>query len=434
VFLLATSSFLSSTITQSVIKITSLPDNSTDAFVAASGTPVGLGIDGLVAEITTATQVGIATPQHRRIPAPEPICASPLCDYPVFSTLGVCAEVRNVTRHLSFAAPDTTDSGELYDMFRPQWLNGSAVPAAVIDPKSQRNASLPTGAYLVGGPEFFNMNISVASHASTTTWDRGWLFRNSSASTVSFGDQPDLLQAGIINFFVIWRNTAVDGHDGKHRSQHSLDRAFQASEVLLHFCVKTLKVAVSQGNSTTETLAVETNVKMINGTRSWRYPLPSAIHNISVPRIPGIGSDAPEIPASLTNVTDSDVVGALRNLAALLISPPTVSDNGTIASTNLTILKTSQVEPAEFVIGEGLFMSMFHYLRRTLKGTFGGDKRMEIGGKTLCSETFGTSFWSSSSETLDAEFDMLEKGGPIPMWTGMVQNITRNIADSLTNA
>ncbi|EON98309.1 hypothetical protein UCRPA7_6185 [Phaeoacremonium minimum UCRPA7] len=107
-----------------------------------------------------------------------------------------------------------------------------------------RNASLSNGAYLLGGPKTYNLNISFP-------YTSGYV--NSSDprdKTLSFIEQPDLLKAALADFFVIYTND----------TSGPVAAPFRAVEVLMHFCVNTYAAAVREGVSQTTRLASGTNV------------------------------------------------------------------------------------------------------------------------------------------------------------------------------
>ena len=175
-----------------------------------------------------AVQQGIYSPISEPLSAITPTCSSGKCRWDSFQSLGICVDMNDVTDYLHVSsAIDATG-------FK---LN---LPA-----ESQvRNASLSNGAYLLGGPKTYNLNISFP-------YTSGYV--NSSDprdKTLSFIEQPDLLKAALADFFVIYTND----------TSGPVAAPFRAVEVLMHFCVNTYAAAVREGVSQTTRLASGTNV------------------------------------------------------------------------------------------------------------------------------------------------------------------------------
>ncbi|KAM7213703.1 Protein of unknown function (DUF3176) domain containing protein [Rhypophila decipiens] len=195
-------------------------------------------------ELTTAVQHGLATPYYKTIAPTPPTCESGNCEFPKVTTLAVCSEIRNVTNRLSFAPSDVIKPFKITDSLN-QHTEGF--------PSFARNATLPIGAYLTGGQNYFNLNISF----STTTESLGhnttsWTQRQSMSPTLSFKDRPDLLRRGIVNFFVIWYNEFYLSWrpDTIHTAitLDNPDAGFRASEILLYLCLKEMSASVKGGN------------------------------------------------------------------------------------------------------------------------------------------------------------------------------------------
>ncbi|KAK4211860.1 hypothetical protein QBC37DRAFT_319312 [Rhypophila decipiens] len=187
-------------------------------------------------ELTTAVQHGLATPYYKTVAPTPPTCESGNCEFPNLTTLAVCSEIRNVTHRLSFAALDVLRPFEVTDSLNQ--------PTQMFPTSFTRNATLPTGSYLTGGPRHFNLNISFSTtsellgHTPTS-----WTHRQSMSPTLSFEDREDSLRWGIAKFSVIW-------YSGEYMlwPDYNPRAGFRASEILLYFCLKEMSASVKGGN------------------------------------------------------------------------------------------------------------------------------------------------------------------------------------------
>ena len=108
-----------------------------------------------------------------------------------------------------------------------------------------RNASLSNGAYLLGGPNTYNLNISFP-YESAADKDSS----DPRGRTLSYIEQPDLLDTAFADFFIIYTND----------TQGPVAVPFRAVEVLMHFCVNTYSISVIGGVAETTQLASDTNI------------------------------------------------------------------------------------------------------------------------------------------------------------------------------
>ncbi|KAM7222890.1 Protein of unknown function (DUF3176) domain containing protein [Rhypophila decipiens] len=176
------------------------------------------------------------------LPPIPPQCSTPSCQFPLFSSLAVCVDTADISHRLSITKPST---------------------ATALSTTSLRNASLPNGAYLLGSTGTCNLNISSPLSAVPGTSSHG---RRQAAmadiltenATIAFTDQPDKLSAGIANFFFIYTNQSSRGNSARDE-----EAAFSAVEVLVHFCVNTYNISVTQGVPQTELVNSSTSVAQI---------------------------------------------------------------------------------------------------------------------------------------------------------------------------
>ncbi|KAH8682342.1 hypothetical protein BX600DRAFT_40969 [Xylariales sp. PMI_506] len=177
-------------------------------------------------------QQGIYNPTEEPYPYLTPRCCSSRCDWPDFSSLGVCALVNDISQSLQIEDMDPSIASQ--DL--------SEVGLAV------QNASLPNGAFLLGSNPGYFLNISSPSHH---------MRRGMRPSTLSFHGRS-LLETAIFNFFMIYVNQTEHDNGGKPQ--------FAAVEALLHFCVSTYHVQVSDGIDKTVLEKNYTEVLDTNGT------------------------------------------------------------------------------------------------------------------------------------------------------------------------
>ncbi|KAM7202375.1 Protein of unknown function (DUF3176) domain containing protein, partial [Rhypophila sp. PSN 637] len=170
------------------------------------------------------------------LPPIAPQCSTPSCQFPLFSSLAVCVDKADISHRLSIIKPSTTSSNSK---------------------TSLRNASLPNGAYLLGSTGTCNLNISSPSSAVPGTSSHGRRQADilTENATIAFIDQPDKLSAAIANFFFIYTNQSSRGSSAQDE-----EAAFSAVEVLVHFCVDTYNISVTQGVPKTELVNSSTSV------------------------------------------------------------------------------------------------------------------------------------------------------------------------------
>ncbi len=111
-----------------------------------------------------------------------------------------------------------------------------------------RNASLPNGVFLIGGADSYNLNMSSAPGIDNL-------------GTLAFAEEPDVLSpAKLASFFIVYTHQT---------SQEELEpSAFRAMEVMLHFCVNTYEVSVTQGIATTTQLSLEPGVAQPSSSKA----------------------------------------------------------------------------------------------------------------------------------------------------------------------
>lgn len=173
-------------------------------------------------------QQGIYSPISEPLSAITPACSSGRCLWDDFQSLAVCVDMNDVTDYLHVSS-----------MIDAAGFNLN-LPAE----SRVRNASLSNGAYLLGGPNTYNLNISFPySSANGTSSDPR-------DKTLSFIEQPDLLEAALADFVVIYTNDTTG----------PVAAPFRAVEVLMHFCVNTYAATVREGVAQTTRLASDTNI------------------------------------------------------------------------------------------------------------------------------------------------------------------------------
>ncbi|CAM1506555.1 Fc.00g061960.m01.CDS01 [Cosmosporella sp. VM-42] len=387
IFVIMISGFLTSALTQAAISIGTLPCealgkecNPDDPPIVPSSGVLPDILKSYLPEIKVATQIGITTPPDQEIPFVEPTCNTGDCDFPRFNTVGVCAATHNVTHLLEVSEVDKAAWREIIQSLDPflygESHNKSLGHTVVL------NASLPNGVYLAGGTKLPNINVSVSADAYRSgEFGEAWTF---APKTLTFNDEKDRLGSAVLNFFIIWINKSYfprgeleEGHPKDPRTAH----AFRAAEVLLHFCVKTYDVSVRSGHTTTELVRTETTVQTTNGT-------------LSFPKV-----------------------------------------NETVPT--LVILKAQKDQPSSFGVLRGDFELLFFYLRRVIKGIF-VDEFDDVHGETITSDAFGSAFLSVDN-SFQGNWDD-EETAPISIpdrdsvYGDMIGNISRNLADSWTNA
>jgi len=393
--LITATSLLTSTMTQSAITIGWQPINSTDdqqAWVATGPNPLYVGNEVMSTSAMHAIQLGILTPPEEQVDPLNAICGTGHCDFPTVKTLGVCAQTSNVTSHLSFADSTVTSYAELKDFVRMEPLEVFEGMGPGVLSQPIRNASLPTGPYLVGAKHLFSLNMSTPSHLTPDLrWNPTWMPQN---ATLSFGNS-DLLGSAISNFFVIWLNQGYFYPNGTNSStmpavnppsRENVDQAFRATEVLLHYCVQTYNVTVREGHTTTVLVDNKTFVESIDTTTQ----------------------RGGEVDGSVTlrpsaNITANDTANDILPFRAM-------------ADT---------------------FSIFDRHFRPLFAGTFCFDYYRGSGncvrGLTPGSEAVGHAFWtrtlkreplSSQGPTISELDDLAGKA---------IENMSRNVADSLTN-
>lgn len=164
----------------------------------------------------------IWTPLNETYPRLAPTCSTGNCKFPPFSSLAVCAAMNDVTDLLN-----VTSLGP--------YPNGSSFPMT--------KATLPNGVFLeVGDSEWGTLNMSIPTNYES--------FTDAPNVSLSFGNRPDLLRAGLVNIAVIYGNETLitDAH------------MYRAVEILFHLCVESYDVQTVNGTASTNRTAVVTDV------------------------------------------------------------------------------------------------------------------------------------------------------------------------------
>jgi len=382
-------------VTQSAITTTML---STDTAVV-DASPYSLSIPPESSQLRAATQFGLAAPHYEEIDPVPPVCRTGNCQFPRFTTLAICYRVINVTDRLSFDSSgfmDKEQSGrELGPL--PSFDSWSHDVSSQFDGDSwnySRKASLQTGGQLIGGPRYFSMSISYStvSDSFSRMPPSRWNHRGMFSPTLTLGNNPKLLESGILNFYVIWLNQAyfeiIPTPNNINRSKtlptlsdQYFDQSFRAVEVLLHFCVKRVNTKVSNGSPKTDMLD-------IRGT--------SQLFRVQ------------DGQAKIYNMTTDD-----------------------------------KIAPETFSVDEDSFTSLFYYLRGKIRGTFSFwlNPFWTVRGQTPSSEIFGDALWSNDMNGgLNGSGSLGQEPGGY--WSITEQDVSQdskirrkvqNIADSLTN-
>ncbi|KAH8899409.1 hypothetical protein GQ53DRAFT_836453 [Thozetella sp. PMI_491] len=182
---------------------------------------------------------------HADTPFPHssPTCSSGECRWERVSSLAVCVSTADVSDKLSVSDEmKTTELG----------ADRSANRGIVV-----RNASLPNGVFLIGGPNSYSLNIS---SAPSWTRDPDSLLQES----IAFTNESHLDSSALANFFVVY---AEEGTGGVPEP-----RTFRAMEIILHFCVNTYEVGVSRGIATTA--LVDTTTEVISNPQDEAHVVP----------------------------------------------------------------------------------------------------------------------------------------------------------------
>ncbi|CAK7217112.1 hypothetical protein SEUCBS140593_003095 [Sporothrix eucalyptigena] len=153
----------------------------------------------------------------------EPECSTAECSFPSFPTIGMCAKIANATSLLNVTV---LSNASLSDM--TGWGDGTNVDTRMV----AYNITAPQVGAWVTIPVAYTMNFFALNES------------------FYFRDNRDLRYTTLYDSLIIYSN-------GPNISYPNNDMTvvpnFQAAEVILHLCVKTLDVKVSKGKAVTTT-------------------------------------------------------------------------------------------------------------------------------------------------------------------------------------
>ncbi|OAA59656.1 hypothetical protein SPI_05854 [Niveomyces insectorum RCEF 264] len=150
-----------------------------------------------------------------------PDCSTAECTFPPFPTVGICAKVANATDLLNVTVLPNAGFND-----STGWGDEASVGVSV----TAFNVTAPQPGAWITTPVGYTMNMFSLN------------------DSFLFSDDRDLMYTSLHDFLVIYSNgpnISYPNHDG------SVVPNFQAAEVILHVCVKTLQVRVSGGEATT---------------------------------------------------------------------------------------------------------------------------------------------------------------------------------------
>lgn len=185
-------------------------------------------------------------------PEAQPHCSGANCTWPVFSSLGVCATLSNITEHLR--VEDTRDE------FRNDAMNVSLPlkngTAYLIENVDESSTSLQPIVNMTS-PETLDFMAQIdVTEMTTEELEDGSIIADAykwPPERESLGDwgNSDLLKATFSQFFFIYANNNASPDSGER---------YRAAELLWHFCVYDYEVSVESGKHNTKTINVETRV------------------------------------------------------------------------------------------------------------------------------------------------------------------------------
>jgi hypothetical protein len=193
-------------------------------------------VDGKLAfdmNLQSARLQAIFAPTHKKwSPESAPACSTANCTWPLLTSLGVCATMRNVTDHLEKTLDDQGSSGTIWNISLSDVISFSV------------------------GDKHPGMLMNDPPFVISTSMDRKFLgFDNESDADIMATTMSDV-------FFVHRTPTDAEfGGDSLDLYYYS-DYEFQATEMLLHFCVKTFNISVSHGRS--QTVLVDEVTKIVD--------------------------------------------------------------------------------------------------------------------------------------------------------------------------
>jgi len=177
-------------------------------------------------------QNGIYTPARDAVKPAQPQCSTSDCAWFPFDTVDVCVSTRDVTDKLAISAQS------LSPLDTPGINLGNLPSDAAL-----RNASLPNGAYLLGGPSTYNLNLTTMAAAPRS---------------LAFADSPDVTAAALANLFAVYTTQTGTLPAGANDSA-----TFRAVELVLHLCVGSYVADVTDGvanaTQTRSTFGVRSN-------------------------------------------------------------------------------------------------------------------------------------------------------------------------------
>ncbi|KAH8891965.1 hypothetical protein GQ53DRAFT_823368 [Thozetella sp. PMI_491] len=152
------------------------------------------------------------------------LCSTANCQFPVYSSLGICSKVSDVSSHLTVTP--------LLNSTYADWSGGYYWGRQMDNGTTAYNASLPNGANLVT-PAAYTI-LSVMSNSS-----------------LAFADED---YTALNHAFILYTNAGNASYPGLNRTSEA-PWQFGAVEVMFHLCVNTYETRVVSGKSYTTVIA-----------------------------------------------------------------------------------------------------------------------------------------------------------------------------------
>jgi hypothetical protein len=198
--------------------------------------------DRWVNKLEAAAFGAVFTHANQNLQPLTPQCQSAECRWAGFDTLGVCFEMRNITDRLDV---NVTQNGT--GIFGRQINKASVMDGRIFIREEDEKAEYRS-------TETANITVFVPDSAiplSGTAFDFPY-----PRESVGFEDQKQLLDTTLSHFFLMFNNV--------HVKFENAARKYRAVEVIMHFCVQTLDVAVGQGEASTKSVKSHTRVSRVH--------------------------------------------------------------------------------------------------------------------------------------------------------------------------
>lgn len=190
--------------------------------------------------LTSAALSGAIAPSTEAWPGLPPTCESADCRWDPITTISFCASVKNITSRLEIRQLEINNPLGGKDKVH---VARASVGGAFGDFDLDDATAVGDLAINMTSPALKPIVLGVGNPKTPPN----------RPITVAFQDDIDLVNATVGRSILIYNNNSTELNDSDHR--------YRATEVLFHFCTKSLNVSVTNGVASTKVLSTKTKIQ-----------------------------------------------------------------------------------------------------------------------------------------------------------------------------